>query len=138
MMTFCPCSGPTNLSYVSWLTLTRKLPWVKEGESSSAFLFRLEKRRGADRWISALRLDDGTIASSPEDLCQSFHFFYLLLFSAESTDASVLATFLGNLLSSLSSSQSTVCGLLSVSKCLSALSGMARRKAPGSSCSKAG
>ena len=106
--------------------------WVEEGESSSAYFFRLEKKRGADRWISALRTADGTIVSSPVDLCQSFLSFYSSLFSAEPTDASVQATLLSNLSSSLSSSQAAVCeGFLSLDECFSALSGMAKRKAPG-------
>lgn len=29
--------------------------WVEEGETSSAYFSCLEKKRGADRWISALR-----------------------------------------------------------------------------------
>ena len=56
--------------------------WVEEGESSSAYFFRLEKKCGADWWISVLRTDDGTIVSSLEDLCQSFSSFYSSLFSA--------------------------------------------------------
>ena len=79
----------------------------------------------------ALTLDDGTIVSSPVDLCQSFCSFYSSLFPAEPTDSSVQATLFGNLTSSLSSSQSAVCdGLLSVRERFSAFSGMAKRKAP--------
>ena len=42
--------------------------WIEEGESPSAYFFRLEKKRGLDRWISALREPDGSIVSCPEDL----------------------------------------------------------------------
>ena len=57
---------------------------------------------------------------------------FISLFSAEPTDASVQASLLGDLSSSLSPSQSAFCdGFLSVSECFSALSGMAKRKAPG-------
>ena len=52
--------------------------WVEEGETSSAYFFRLEKKCGADRWISAIKLDDGTIVSSPTDLCAAFADFMLL------------------------------------------------------------
>lgn len=34
---------------------------MEEGENSSACVFRLEKKCGADRWISAIKLDKGTI-----------------------------------------------------------------------------
>ena len=37
--------------------------WIEEGESSSAYFFGLEKKRGADRWVSAVR-NDVSIASS--------------------------------------------------------------------------
>lgn len=60
--------------------------WVEEAEASSAYFFRLEKKRGADRWISAIRLEDGTIVSSPTGLCASFTAFYTSLFSAIPTD----------------------------------------------------
>ena len=61
--------------------------WVEKGEISSAFLFRLEKKSGADRWICAIKLDDGTIVSSPTDLCAAFADFYTCLFSATPTDS---------------------------------------------------
>ena len=54
--------------------------WIEEGESSSAYFFRLEKKRGADRWIAAAWNDVGAIVSSPDDLCQSFASFYSSLF----------------------------------------------------------
>ena len=37
---------------------------------------RLEKKREADRWIAAVRTDEGRIVASPEDSCTSFSFGY--------------------------------------------------------------
>ena len=106
--------------------------WIEEGESSSAYFFRLEKKRGADRWIAAVRNDVGAIVSPPDDLCQSFASFYSSLFSAESIDVAAQESLLNNVESSLPSDQSESCeGLLTVEECLEALTGMARRKAPG-------
>ena len=106
--------------------------WVEEGESSSAYFLRLERKHGSDRWISALRDRDGSIVSSPLDLCVSLSSFYSDLFSASSVDPRVQADLLGNLSSSLSGGQSSWCeGHLTVDEVLSALRGMARRKAPG-------
>ena len=106
--------------------------WVEEGETSSAYFFRLEKKSGADRWISAIRLDNGTIVSSPADLCRSFAAFYTSLFSAAPTDPSVRTSLLGNISASWSSDEAALCeGLLSTEECFAALQGMARRKAPG-------
>ena len=42
--------------------------WAEEGESSSRYFFRLEKKRGADQWCSALRMEDGTIVSGISDI----------------------------------------------------------------------
>ena len=46
--------------------------WVEEGETSSAFFLRLEKRRAADRSVAALRTNDGSIVSHNDDLCGVF------------------------------------------------------------------
>ena len=85
-----------------------------------------------DRHIAAVRTVDGQIVVSPEDLCGSFSSFYSSLFSAEPTDADAQESLLDNIESSLSTIQSESCeGLLSVEECFEALSGMAKRKAPG-------
>ena len=60
--------------------------WVKEGETSSAYFFCLEKKRGADRWISALRGVNSSIVSSPDDLFHSLSSFYSSLFTSSPTD----------------------------------------------------
>ena len=49
--------------------------WIEEGESSSAFYLRQERKCGVDRRISALRQANGSIVSSP-----SFSPFTLLYF----------------------------------------------------------
>lgn len=101
--------------------------WVDEGESSSAYFFRLEKKAGADRWISAIKLDDGTIVSSADDLCVSFAAFYSSLFTAAPTDSVVCDSLLRNVSSSLSPGEAASCeGLLTPAECLAALQGMAK------------
>ena len=106
--------------------------WIEEGETSSSYFFRLEKKRGSDRWIAAERNDDGQIVASPEGLCSSFFTFYSSLFTAEPTDPIAQESLLSNVESSLLPAQSESCeGLLSVEECLEALSGMTKRKALG-------
>ena len=106
--------------------------WVEEGETSSAYFFRLEKKCGADRWISAIKLDDGTIVSSPTDLCAAFAGFYTSLFSATPTDPVIRNSLLNNVSSSLSPGMAALCqGHLASAECFTALHGMARRKPPG-------
>ena len=109
-----------------------RIRWVEEGETSSAYFFRLEKKSASDRWISALRESDGSIVSSPSDLRCSFASFYNSLFTAEATDPSVRASLLANLPSALSSEQASQCeGHLTADDCFLALQGISRRKAPG-------
>ena len=106
--------------------------WVEEAESSSAYFFRLVKKQGADRLVSALRLDDGSIVNSAPDLVDCFANFYFTLFSAEEVDRVSQEELLSKLSASLSADQSEVCeGALSVDECFSALKGMAHHKAPG-------
>ena len=56
---------------------------AEEGESSSKYFFRQEKKRGAAQWCSTLRKEDGTIASNISDICAAWSSFYSSLFSAE-------------------------------------------------------
>ena len=110
-----------------------RVKWVEEGEVSSAFFFRLEKKRSADRWISALRNPNGFIVSSPSGLCASLSGFYSSLFSASSTDDTARDSLLDNISASLSPSEADCCeGLLTLGECKQALLGMAHGKAPGS------
>ena len=106
--------------------------WVEEGESSSSYFFRLVKKHGVDRLVSALRQDDGSIVTSAPDLVGCFANFYSALFSVEDVDRVSQQELLSKLSARLSADQSEVCeGALSVDECFSALKGMAHRKAPG-------
>lgn len=53
--------------------------WVEEGETCSAFFLRLKKKRAADQFVAALRVDDGSIVSHTDDLCLVFWSFYAAL-----------------------------------------------------------
>ena len=95
--------------------------WVEEGETFFAYFFRLKKKCGLDQWISAIKLDDGTIVSSPTDLCSAFGDFYTL-FLATPTDPGIRNFLLGNVSSSLSPCEGALCkGHLSPAECLAAL-----------------
>ena len=138
----CSCVGPYHSALAELAKLDLEVArgaqvrssasWVEEGETSSAYFFRLEKKCGAERWISAIRLDDGTIVSSLTKLCESSVAFYTSLFSAATTDPVVGASLLGNVSSTLSPDMAALCeGTLTTPECFTALQGMARRKAPG-------
>ena len=107
--------------------------WVEEGETSSAFFLRLEKKRAADRSVAALRTNDGSIVSHNDDLCRVFSSFYDSLFTAEATDPAMANSLLSNVSSTLPSTQADLCdGPLSFVECFAPLNGMARGKLPGS------
>ena len=105
--------------------------WVEEGETSSYFC-RLEKKRSADRWISAVRNPSGRIVSDPQGLCDSFSSFYSGLFSASPVDPSGQQSLLANLSSVLSPDQAEKCkGYLNVGECYEALVGMEKTRLLG-------
>ena len=105
--------------------------WAEEGESSSKYFFRQEKKRGAAQLCSALRKEDGTIASSISDICSAWSSFYSS-FSAEPVDTGEQDHLLQHLESTLSDEASMSCdGPLTEDELLAAVRGMARNKAPG-------
>ena len=75
--------------------------WVEEGETSSDYFFPLEKKRGADRWISALIGEDGSIVSFSDDLFHSLSSFYSSLFKSSPTDPVAQQELLSNISSTL-------------------------------------
>ena len=70
--------------------------WVEEGETSSTYCFSLERKDGADCWISAIKLEDGSIVSSSTEFSAGFMGFNTLLFSATPTDPALRASLLNN------------------------------------------
>ena len=137
------CLGPYNstlaelakfdLKVAQGAQVRSRTKWVEEGETSSAFFFRLVKKRGVDRHISALKTNDGTTVSDTTGLSNVITSFYSSLFRSEHTEDRSRAALLQNVNSSLPSVEAEACeGLLSVEECSAALKGMARRKAPGS------
>lgn len=86
------CLGPYNLTLAEiakfdlqvaqGAQVRSRVRWIEEGASSSAYFFCLEKKRGVDRQISALKALDGSIVSDTDGLCDvitSFYLHYLLL-----------------------------------------------------------
>ena len=110
-----------------------RVRWAEEGETSSSFFFRLEKKRGSESWISAIRIRDDVVVSKIDEICSVWRSFYLGFFSAVETDAVTATGLLDNLDSFLTPEQAASCdGPLTVAKVLTALNGMSRNKTPGS------
>ena len=104
--------------------------WAEEGESSSKYFFRQEKKPGAGQWCSTLRKENGTIASSISDICAAWSFFYSSLFSAEPLDPGKQDHLLQHLQSTLPDEASMSCdGPLTQDELLAAVCGIARNKA---------
>ena len=75
--------------------------WAEEGETSSRYFFRLEKKHGSENWIPAMKNPDGSIASGIVQICDSWASFYSNLFTACDTDPVVQAALLDQLSSTL-------------------------------------
>ena len=126
------CLRALNVEVARGAQVRARSRWVEEGESSSAYFFRLEKKNDTDRNISALRTSDGTLVSDNDWFSDVFRSFYLDLFSAAPCDSNARAELLSSICSVLPYDDSEVCeGLLSQEECFAALQGMARGKAPG-------
>lgn len=96
--------------------------WAEEGETSSRYFLRLEKKRGAENWIPAMKDPDGSIASRITDICDSWVSFYTNLFTACDTDLLVQSSLLDQLSLTLSPGLAGLCeGNISVSEAFSAL-----------------
>ena len=110
-----------------------RVKWAEEGETSSRYFLKLEKKRGALDWISAMKNADGVVVSDLDGICKSWMDFYSSLFSACDVDGNVQADLLSNVSSFLSADRAGSCeGYLTTSEVYTALNGMARGKSPGS------
>lgn len=85
-----------------------RFQWAEEGEASTKFFLRLEKNKRSVSLISAMRKEDGSLASDINSICDSWVSFYFLLFTAGDTDPDVQDELLGDL-TSLSPSQRDLC-----------------------------
>lgn len=113
-----------DLSVARGAQVRSRIRWAEEGETSSRYFFRLEKKRGAENWIPAMRNSDGSSASSIVEICDSWVFFYSSLFTACDTDPVVQDALLDQLSSSLPLDQAGSCdGYISSAEAFSALSG---------------
>ena len=45
--------------------------WAEKGETSSRFFLRLEKKRGNESWIFAMRVSNGVVVTDVEGICES-------------------------------------------------------------------
>ena len=74
-----------------------RVQWAEEGEMSSRYFCRLEKKRGTEQWIAAIRGTDGKVATDIDCICRSWVDFFSTLFSADELDLKVQEDLLENL-----------------------------------------
>ena len=102
----------------------------KRGKPLPRYFFRLEKKRGADQWCSALRMEDGTIVSSISEICATCFLFIIINFRAHRSRRPEFSLPAPRV-HPPDEASSSCDGLLSEDELLAAVHGMARGKAPG-------
>lgn len=109
-----------------------RVKWAEEGETSSSYFYRLEKKRSIENWFAAIEDDNGNIVTSLDDICESWVSFYSSLFEACPVDLTTQDSLLDEISHTIPSDFEPVCeGLLSPEEVLIALNGMASNKSPG-------
>ena len=110
-----------------------RVRWAEEGEASTAYFLRLEKKRGTESWFSAIKDDSGSVVTDLDGIMSAWLAFYTQLFSACTTEADVQTEMLNSLHLIVPPSDVPLCeGRFSMDEVLLALSGMARGRTPGS------
>lgn len=86
-----------------------RVQWIEEGEASTAFFFRHERKQSADRWIPALRGADNVVCTEVDGIGAVLSDFYSSLFTAEPCDPVARGTLLSSLAASLPPDQAASC-----------------------------
>ena len=109
-----------------------KVQWAEEGEASTSYFFRLEKKRGRRKMFHSIRNLAGCVVSSFAAISAAWMAFYVSLFSSQQLVQSEQDFFLGALSQKLTDQQRLLCeGPLTIAECKRALDGMAGGKSPG-------
>lgn len=91
--------------------------WVEEGEASTRFFLRLEKKHALEEWVCAIRDSDRVLKLNIDGICCSWVAFFSSLFLACPTDTSVQDELLSNVSARLPPGSETSCdGLLTVAE----------------------
>lgn len=103
----------------------------EEGETSSSYFCKLERKRAADRLVHTIDTGSSYSTTSLESL-EAFRSYYEGLFSSARTFPSDREEMLANISRVLSSEEREVCeGPLTKKECGTALKGMVRGSSPG-------
>ena len=109
-----------------------QVQWAEDGEVSSSYFFRLEKKRGQRKMFHSIRNLAGCVVSSFAAIVKAWMEFYGHLFTSQSLDMSEQNFFLDQIQQKLSPEQLQMCeGPLTLAECKTALDRMAGGKSPG-------
>ena len=111
-----------------------KARWCEQGERSTRYFFNLEKRNHSNKYITKLRVENGTLTSSDEILNEE-HRYYKRLYNSSRTnpnDPRFDVFFDCSTLPKLSPHQADSCdGLLTKEECYASLKTFSKGKSPG-------
>ena len=109
-----------------------QVQWAEEGEASTTYFFRLERKRGQRRLFHSICTMAGCVVSSFAAISKAWMQFYVHLFSSQTLDQVEQDFFLSSLSQQLSPEQLLLCeGPLTLGECKRALDAMASGKSPG-------
>jgi len=112
-----------------------KAKWVEEGEKSTSFFLRLEKKHQTFNVIDCLENNEGSIIRSDDDILNHCVQFYKKLYSSNKPNKEKINSYLNkiNFEKTLTDSQANVCeGYVTSKECEESLKVMKINKSPGS------
>ena len=108
--------------------------WVEQGEQSTSYFLRLEKKHQVYNQIDTLMKDNGQMERTTEEILKETVSFYTKLYSTTSPSASDIDSYLvnTNFIHKLSPESSNICeGLISREECHYAVKNLQYNKSPG-------
>jgi hypothetical protein len=121
-----------HIHHAEGVRLRAKEQWAEEGETSSAYFFRLEKARGMRKLFTGIRNAQGVIVRSVSAIIRVWCIFYAQLFTACVLSPTDQYFFINALDLTLSRDESALCEReVTSAECLAALKSFKNNKSPG-------
>ena len=109
-----------------------RVQWQEEGERCTAYFANLEKSRGNQTLIRAIKRQDGTVTDNIYQILDEHVQFYKDLYTAEPTDTNKQDDILRLLENTLTEDAKYICeGEITPLECTKAVKSFARNKSPG-------
>lgn len=108
--------------------------WIEEGERSTSYFLKLEKKHAKFNSIEKLTKDDGTVITSDEEILCEARGFYHNLYTSTDPDQTDINSFLDHLpnIPKLQDNDKMFCeGMITDNECLYAIKSLRINKSPG-------